>query len=161
MMEKRKFKPWHGIVLVLVFMAAALAADHFVTGEHRKADYERVRPGTDGLVRISVADLKPAEVRFYHFLNPANQEVHFFLARDEKGTLVSAFDANEICYKKKRGYRWEGEWVTCNFCDKSFRLAEVNQGGGGCKPVPMVATERNGEVVLDEATILQGWRYFR
>lgn len=161
MSEPRKFKPIHGILLVIVFMGAALLANHYALGGFQRADYESVRPGTDGLVRIAVDDLKPTEVRFYHFLNPANQEVHFFLGRDENGHLVAAFDANEICHKKKRGYRAEGQWVTCNSCDKTFRLAEVNEGGGGCKPVPMAVRETNGEVVLDQATILQGWRYFR
>ncbi len=161
MAQEKKFRPIHGILLVVAFMAVALAAEHFVTGGHNRESYAEVRPDTNGEVRISVSNLKPSEVRFFHFLNPANQEIHFFIGRDERGELVGAYDANEICYKKKRGYRAEGEWVTCNFCDKSFRLAEVNAGGGGCKPVPMPVRETNGEVVLEEATILQGWRYFR
>jgi Predicted membrane protein len=49
----------------------------------------------------------------------------------------------------------------CNKCDKSFRLAEVNAGGGGCKPVPLEHRVSGDELVIAEADILEGWRLFR
>jgi uncharacterized membrane protein len=75
--------------------------------------------------------------------------------------LQVAFDANESCAKTKRGYRHEGEWLVCNKCDKSFRLAEVNAGGGGCNPVPLAHAVEGEELVIAEADILGGWRLFR
>ena len=157
----RRFKPIHGALLVLVFVGIILVAEMALEGRLGGSGFERVSPGRDGSVRIEVADLEPQEVRFYRFLNSGNQEVKFFVGRDAAGHVQVAFDANEACAKTKRGYRHEGEWLVCNKCDKSFRLAEVNAGGGGCKPVPLAHRLQGEELLLAEADILQGWRFFR
>ncbi len=51
--------------------------------------------------------------------------------------------------------------MTCNKCDKSFRVSGVNDGSGGCMPVPLAHTVAGDQLVLAEADILAGWRYFR
>ena len=157
----RRFKPIHGVFVVLVFVAAILVGELALEGRLGRSGFERVNPGSDGTVRIDVADLSPREVRFFRFLNSGNQEVKFFVGRDAAGQVQVAFDANEPCAKAKRGYRHEGEWLVCNKCDKAFRLAEVNAGGGGCKPVPLKHQVSGGELLLAEGDVLQGWRFFR
>lgn len=156
-----RFKPIHGILVVLLFMGTILVADYALEGRLGQAGYERVAPERDGTVTIELAGLEPRQVRFYRFLNTGNQEVKFFVGRDEAGHVQVAFDANEACAKTKRGYRHEGEWLVCNKCDKSFRLSEVNAGGGGCKPVPLAHRLQGSELLLAETDILQGWRLFR
>ncbi|HEX3126290.1 MAG TPA: Fe-S-containing protein [Thermoanaerobaculia bacterium] len=155
----RRFKPIHGVFVVLVFVAAILGADYVLEG--RRSGFERVSPGRDGQVRISLAGLGPQEVRFFQFLNAGNQEVHFLVGRDAAGNVQVAFDANETCAKTKRGFRHEGEWLVCNKCEKSFRLADANRGGGGCNPVPLRHRVEGGEVVIAENDVLGGWRLFR
>lgn len=156
-----RFKPVHGVLVVLAFVGAVVAAELAVEGRLGAGARERVAPGRDGLVRIAVEEIAPRQVRFYRFLNPSNQEVLFFVGRDDSGHLQVAFDANEPCAKAKRGYRHEGEWVVCNKCDKAFRLSEVNEGRGGCYPVPLKFKEETGELILAEADILTGWRLFQ
>jgi uncharacterized membrane protein len=155
-----RVRPLHLIVLVLAVGGVVVLADHALRGGFSAADYERVAPGRDGTVVIDVSALGPSQVRFFHFLNSANQEVRFFVGRDPGGAVLAAFDANDLCAKTKRGYRHEGEWLVCNKCDKAFRLAEVNAGHGGCSPVPVVHRVDGGRVILTEADILKGWRYF-
>ncbi len=154
-----RFKPIHGILVVLLFVAGILGAEYVLGG--RAGDFERVSPDRDGKVRIGLAGLGPQQVRFYRFLNTGNQEVKFLVGRDGAGHLQVAFDANEVCAKTKRGYRHEGEWLVCNKCDKSFRLSEANAGGGGCNPVPLRHQVDGDEVVIAEADVLTGWRLFR
>ncbi len=157
---KTRFRPVYGLLLVPLFFGAVLLADLILAGGPGQ-DFIRVSPDRQGVVRIGVDDLGSGDFRFYRFLNPGNQEVRFFVARDRNGMLQVAFDANEICYKLKRGYAPGGDWVTCRKCDKSFRVQEVNDGGGGCKPIPLAFTESGREIVLAESDILTGWRYFR
>lgn len=156
----RRFRPIHGVLVVLVFIAAVLGADYLLEGR-LSGGLERVGPGPDGNVRVSLAGLEPQQVRFYQFLNAGNQEVRFFVGRDAAGDVQVGFDANEICFKTKRGYRHEGEWLVCNKCDKSFRLAAVNAGGGGCNPIPLRHQVQGEEVLIAEADVLGGWRLFR
>jgi uncharacterized membrane protein len=155
-----RFKPIHGFFVVLLFVGAVLVADMALDGRFGGSDFERVRPAA-GQVKIGLADLKPQEVRFYRFLNSGNQEVRFFVGRDATGTVQVAFDANETCAKLKRGYRHQGEWVICKKCEKSFRLAEVNAGGGGCKPVPLEHRVQGDQLLIAESDVLKGWGLFR
>jgi uncharacterized membrane protein len=157
----RRFKPIHGVLVVLVFVAAILVGELALEGRLGGSGFERVTPGSDGTVRIDVSKLEPQEVRFFRFLNRGNQEVKFLVGRDASGQVQVAFDANEPCAKAKRGFRHEGEWLVCNKCDKAFRLAEVNAGGGGCKPIALKHRVNGGELLLAEGDVLQGWRLFR
>jgi uncharacterized membrane protein len=156
-----KFKPIHGVFVVLLFVGVVLVADLAFEGRLGEQGFERVSPDRAGMVHVQVGDLKPQEVRFFRFLNAGNQEVRFFVGRDSAGHVQVAFDADEECAKMKRGFRQEGDWVVCNKCDKSFRLAEVNAGGGGCKPVPLEHQLRGDELQIAEADMLKGWRLFR
>ena len=156
----RRFKPVHGIVLVLLFVGVVLIAELASEGKLAGSQMQRVAPGRDGMVRVSLAGLEPLQVRFYQFLNAGNQEVHFLVGRDPAGHVAVAFDASEDCAKNKRGFRHEGEWLVCNKCDKAFRLAEVNAGGGGCKPIPLEFREEGNQLVIAESDILKGWRLF-
>lgn len=154
----QRFRPWHAIVLVVLFFAVFVWAERQLQGGSR---YERVSPDERGLVRIGVEDLEAGDVRFYRFLNPSNQEVKFFVGRDHRGTVQVAFDANEICFKRKRGYEHDGDWLICRVCEKAFRLSGVHDGGGGCSPVPVRHRVNGDELLLAEADILEGWRLFR
>jgi uncharacterized membrane protein len=157
----RRLRPVHGVFVVLLVMGLVLLADWALEGGFERADYRRVSPDAQGFVRLDTRDLRPLEVRFYRFLNSGNQEVKFFVGRDGEGVLQVAFDAAETDYKRKRGFRQDGEWLVNNKCDTALRLAEVNAGAGGCRPVPLQHRLAGDELVLAEADILQGWRYFR
>jgi len=155
----RSFKPIYGVFVVLVFLGAVLVAELVAERAGGRSDYERVRP-EQGWVRIGLDGLAAQKVRFYRFLNGANQEVRFFVGRDAAGQVQVAFDADETCAKANRGFRTQGEWVVCNKCDKAFRLTDVNAGGGGCKPVPLAHRVEGSQLLIAEADVLQGWRLF-
>jgi uncharacterized membrane protein len=155
-----RFRPIHGILIVVLVVAAVLSTELLLEGRLQHSGFQRVTPGPDGRMSIDISRLQPLEVRFFRFLNRGNQEVKFFVGKDGTGVVHVAFDTNESCAKLKRGYRHEGEWLVCNKCDKSFRLAEVNAGGGGCKPVPLVHRIADGHLLLAESDVLAGWRYF-
>jgi uncharacterized membrane protein len=157
----RRFKPVHGILIVLLFLGVVWAAESVLEGRLNPTGFQKVSPGRDGQVRVDLAGLKTNDVRFYRFLNSSNQEVRFFVARDAKGEVQVAFDANEQCAKGKRGFRHEGEWMVCNKCDKSFRLSEESSGGEGCTPIPLHHRMDGTNLVLAENDVLQGWRLFR
>ncbi|HVS03547.1 MAG TPA: Fe-S-containing protein [Thermoanaerobaculia bacterium] len=157
----RRFRPLHGLLLVPLFMAAVLVADYTLSGGLGR-DFERVTPEAgQEEIRIDVSALGPAQVRFFRYLNRGNQEVKFLIGRDPMGRLQVAFDAAESDYKRKRGFRHEGEWLVNNKCDTAVRLAEVHEGAGGCRPVPLRYRTEGGVVVLHDRDILTGWRYFR
>jgi uncharacterized membrane protein len=157
----RRFRPLHGLLLVAFFMAAVLVADWAIDGGFRRGRFERVGPDPNGDVRLAIADLAPGQVRFYRFLNPGNQEVHFFVARDRAGILQVAFDAAENDFKRHLGFRQEGDWIVNNKCETALRLEEVNAGTSGCRPAPLRHRVDGDSLVLREDDVLTGWRFFR
>lgn len=156
-----RFKPIHGVLLVALVMAAFLAVGWGIQALHGRGDFRRVAPDPGGQVRIDVGDLAAGRARFYRFLNPSNQEVEFFVARDATGTLQVAFNAGDSHYKLRRGFSVQDGWVVDNKCGTTTRLTEVNDGGPGCKPVPLEHRLEGDQLVLAERDILAGWRYFR
>lgn len=153
----RKVKPLHAGVLILALVGAI-----FALGElgGSSSNYQRIRAGRDGMVRLAVGDLGKNEVRFYRYLNAGNQEVKFFVGRDENGTVQVAFDASENHYKLGRGFRFQNGWIVDNKCDSSMRLSTVNGGGKGCSPIPIAHQLAGEELRITEDDLLKGWRYF-
>jgi uncharacterized membrane protein len=152
------FRPVHGVLAVAALLAAFLSLEAAFGSGSRAT---RVAPDPQGRVTLDVADLKPLEVRFYRFLNSGNQEVKFFVGRDESGALQVAFDASENDFKRKRGFRAEGAWMVNNKCDTAVRLAEVNAAPSGCAPTPLRFRQEGTRILLAENDVLEGWRYFR
>ncbi|MCG8462716.1 MAG: DUF2318 domain-containing protein [Holophagales bacterium] len=157
----KRFKPVYGASIVVLFLLVVVGANFALTGGFTRGDYTRISPDADGQVKIDVSDLERRQVRFYRFLNYGNQEVKFFVGRDLDGRIHTAFDASETDYKRKRGFRHEGDWMVNNKCDTAVRLAEVSGEGGGCRPVPLKHRLKGDQLILTEAQILTGWRYFR
>lgn len=157
----RRFRPIHGVLVLAVLVLPVVGQDLLPAGWFGSSGVTRVGPDDQGVVRVPVGDLGTNEVRFYRFLNAGNQEVKFFIGRDEAGTVQVAFDANEICFKRKRGYEVNDGWLICRVCEKSFRLSEVNEDRGGCAPVAVAHRLEGDEVVIAESDMLAGWRFFR
>lgn len=155
-----RIRPLHALLFVLLAFGALYGADWLFEGGLRQSNFERVSPGADGQVAIDVAALKDGEVHFYRFLNRANQEVKFFVGRDVQGVVQVGFDASEVCAKRKRGFKADGEWMVCRTCDKSFRLSETNSNPGGCAPLAMAHRLVGSQLILAESDILAGWRLF-
>lgn len=155
-----RIRPLHAFLLVLLAFEALYGADWLFEGGMRRSDYERVAPGADGQVAIDVSAIGNGQVRFFRFLNTSNQEVKFFVGRDVSGAVQVGFDASEVCAKRKRGFRADGEWMVCRTCDKAFRLSETNANPGGCAPVALAHRVVGTQLLLAESDILAGWRLF-
>jgi uncharacterized membrane protein len=156
-----RVRPIHAFLAVALFTALVVVADYAWEGGFGHAGYTMVRPDASGQVVVGVADLEPRQVRFYRFLNAGNQEVKFLVGRDRFGTVQVGFDASETHSILGRGFRHEGDWLVDNKCDSAVRLERVNEGGRGCRPVPLAHRVEGDRVVLAEQDVLRGWRYFR
>ncbi len=156
-----KIRPAYALIAIGVFMALVLAADQYARGRRSYSAYQRVGLAADGVVRIDVGDLERLEVRFYRFLNTANQEVRFLVGRDREGIVQVGFDANDSHYKTGRGFSYQDGWITDNKCDTTTRLSAINQGGRGCKPAAVKHRVEGDQLIVTEVDMLAGWRYFR
>ncbi len=158
----RRFKPLHGILIVLAVMGAVWGAQAALDSRLNPSGFIQISPDRQGVVKIGLADLKPREVRFYRFLNSGNQEVHFLVGRDSAGRRAGRLRRQRDLRQARAGLPARGRLAGVQQVRQvASAWREVNAGGGGCKPVPLKHRIEGDQLVLAEADILQGWRLFR
>jgi uncharacterized membrane protein len=87
--------------------------------------------------------------------------INFFVLKSQDGVVRTAFDTCDVCYRAKKGYRQDGNDMVCNNCDMRFASNKINEVKGGCNPAPIERTMANGQLLIAEAELASGARYFR
>jgi uncharacterized membrane protein len=117
-------------------------------------------PVSDGAVRLPVSTFDDGKARWYTY--PANSvNVQFFVLKSSDGVIRAAFNACDVCYPGKKGYRQEGDEMVCNNCGQRFPSVLINEVRGGCNPSPLARTIEGDEAVIRIDDILAGAKYFQ
>jgi len=153
--------PAPGHVLLLA-LAAALAVFIFSTARHAHAGFfggpDTVR-ATGGAVSIPVAKVSDGKAHFYAF-NAGGKTIKFFVIKSRDGVIRTALDACDVCYQSKKGYSQEGDYLVCNNCGQKFHSTRVMDVKGGCNPSPLPRTIAGSNVVIREADLAAGAKFF-
>jgi uncharacterized membrane protein len=116
-------------------------------------------PVRDGAVRLAASTFEDGQARWYTY--PADGvDIQFFVLKSNDGVIRAAFNACDVCFLAKKGYRQEGDEMVCNNCGQRFPSALVNEVRGGCNPSPLERTIEGDEVVIQVDDILAGANYF-
>jgi uncharacterized membrane protein len=113
----------------------------------------------DGVVRLPVADFADGRARFYTYKG-AGKTITFFVLQAPDGTIRAAFDACDVCYASRRGYRQDGDMMICNNCGNRFPSSSINVEVGGCNPGPLNREVQGDMVIIRVEDIEEGGRYF-
>src|SRR5438105_8327539 len=84
--------------------------------------------------------------------------VRFWLYQKPDGKVATVFDACQICGHV--GFRKGPNGVICRNCAAPINAQSVGNTGG-CNPIPLQATVTSDAVVISEADVAAGSRYFR
>jgi uncharacterized membrane protein len=97
--------------------------------------------------------------KFYTY-NIGGTDVRFFALRGKDGDVRVAFDACDVCYDRKRGYRQTGDSMTCNNCGNVYSSAGIGTKNlqGGCWPSYLKRNVEDGKVLIREDD-LKGKKY--
>jgi len=82
----------------------------------------------------------------------------FFAVKADDGTIKTAFDACDVCYRQRKGYRQEGDDMVCNNCGLRFAISGLgteNKNPGGCWPGYLPNTINGDSVVIKNADLLK------
>ncbi|GAB1535549.1 DUF2318 domain-containing protein [Geovibrio sp. ADMFC3] len=113
----------------------------------------------DGVVRIAVKDVNDGKAHYYH-TKMNGKDVKFFLLKSSDGVIRAAFDACDVCYREKKGYSQQGDFMVCNNCGMKFHSRKINEVKGGCNPSPLVRTFDKDFVYIKTTDIATGAMYF-
>ncbi|DAC72952.1 MAG TPA: DUF2318 domain-containing protein [Thermoplasmata archaeon] len=109
-------------------------------------------------VRIPLAEIGTT-AKFYSY-DASGVTVRYFAVKDKQGTVHVAFDACDVCYEAKKGYKQNGEVMQCLNCGKTFAVTSIGteNTAGGCWPsyLPM---QIDGNNIIIKNTDLEAKSY--
>lgn len=120
--------------------------------------YESVSAAGDELL-IPVKTVDDGKAHYYVYKG-SNAKIKFFVIKSSDGILRAAFDACDVCFREKKGYSQDGEFVICNNCGMRFHSSQINVVEGGCNPAPLRREIVGGNLVIKVEDILSGARFF-
>lgn len=120
-----------------------------------------VKPGPSGdviqeeVIKIPLSEISQ-NAKFYKY-----EGIGYFAVKAKDGTIKTAFDACDVCYSAKKGYRQEGDYMICNNCGNKYAISSLgteNLRGGGCWP-GYLPSEVEGENLIIKKSDLEKGRY--
>lgn len=112
-----------------------------------------------GVVKLPVSEIGDGKAHFFTYKG-AGKAVNFFVLRSSDGVIRAAFDACDVCYREKKGYRQVEDLMVCNNCGQQFPSVKVNVLRGGCNPAPLDRQVQGQYLVLKASDIETGASYF-
>ena len=114
---------------------------------------------TDWKIDFSSAGFQDGAARYYKY-DSNGKDVYFFILKSSDGVIRAAFDACDVCFEARLGYRQEGDLMVCNNCGRQFPSVRINVEEGGCNPAPLERLEADGLIVINTTAIDSGLRFF-
>ena len=141
-------------ILAVTLLVSAVTVYAFSLGK-----YEKVK-ARNGIITLPVAKLADGKVRFYKF-EDGGKEITFFAVKSTDGTVKTAFDACDSCYKSKKGYEQQGDKMNCNNCNQKFAINRLGpNASGGCNPGFLPHQQNGGTVTIKASDLKDGAKYF-
>jgi uncharacterized membrane protein len=121
--------------------------------------YEKVKPnGT--IVTVSTTKLSDGKARFFKF-EDSGKEISFFVVKSADGSIKTAFDACDACYREKKGYEQHGDKMNCKNCNQKFAINRLGpNASGGCNPGYLPHQVNGSTITIQTSDLKAGARYF-
>jgi len=145
------------LLAVVVLVAVGLIGGYVLTLQGM--DSIPTVNSVDGEIRLDLKQVSDGQAHYFRYATDQGL-VTFFVIKSVDGVMRAAFDACDVCYREKKGYRQEGSQMVCNNCDMKFRSDLINVVKGGCNPAPLSRRIEAGQLVINQQDVLRGAWYF-
>ncbi len=154
----RRERLWMGAVYVSSFLFIVLITAQFIyakttTGLSPAIPISIAR----GEVRIPVAQVSDGDLHRYSTVIDGT-EVRFWLMKRPDGKIATLFDSCEIC--GPAGFYKSSNGVICKNCAAPINAQTLGQAGG-CNPIPLPAHLDGEDVVIAQADLAAGVKWFK
>jgi uncharacterized membrane protein len=104
-------------------------------------------------VRLPISDISTT-AKFYSY-DYNDVTVRYLAVRDKQGNVHVAFDACDVCYEAKKGYKQDGDVMQCLNCGKTFSITSIGteNTAGGCWPSFLPMNIDGNDVVIKIADL--------
>ena len=107
------------------------------------------------VVKIPLSEIS-AKAKFYDY-----DGIEYFIVEAKDGTIKTAFNACDVCYRAKKGYSQKGDDMVCNNCGNHYAISGLgtqNIRGGGCWP-GYLPSSVEGDYLVIKKSDLEAGRY--
>lgn len=133
------------LIVILIFFAAKVI----------------ITPSNAQVIKIPISEITE-NAKWYEY-EKDSIKIKFFVVKASDGSIKTAFDACDICYKSKKGYRQEGNYIVCNNCGNKYLIDDLgtkNKVSGGCWPGYLPNIVEGNDVIIKKSDIDKGsWRF--
>lgn len=141
------------VLVVVALVIGAVSAFAFSLGK-----YEKVK-AVNGVVTLPVSKLSD-KARFFKF-EDGGKEIVFFAVKVADGSIKTAFDACDSCYRSKKGYEQQGDKMNCNNCNQKFAVNRLGPNAtGGCNPGYLPHQLKGAAISIKASDLKEGAKYF-
>jgi uncharacterized membrane protein len=104
-------------------------------------------------VRIPTSDISTTAKLYSYDSNGVS--VRYFAVKDKQGNVHVAFDACDVCYEAKKGYKQNEDVMQCLNCGKTFSITSIGteNTAGGCWPSFLPMNIDGNDVVIKIADL--------
>lgn len=148
-----------GILVPVVAAMCFVAAIGYAAVGNFTVPCTEIRP-QNGTFQFPAASFDDGKAKHYVYKHAPNQEVRFFVVKSTDGIIRAALDACDKCFRAKKGYVQQADNMVCINCGLKFRTDKVNVLTGGCNPHPLSRAIKDGKVIISQADVVAGLRYF-
>lgn len=145
---------WNMVLAIIVVTVVGFSAILFLQGNNDSNSGNRMstpQKEGDNLV-LSLSSLS-SKAKFYSYKTEGVQISYFAVLGSEKEVRL-AFDACDVCFAEKKGYRQSGDVMVCNNCGKQFYIDGIGTENlqGGCWPsyLPITIAEGNVRIKISD-----------
>jgi len=137
----------------ILFLAGCTGTTQNKNNSNTNTDYNSAPQQNETEVRIPISDISTT-AKFYSY-DSNGVSVRYFAVKDKQGTVHVAFDACDVCYEAKKGYRQNGDVMHCINCGKEFAISSigVENTAGGCWPSFLPMDSDGNDVVIKIADL--------
>ncbi len=158
MWSARRERLWMASVYASSFLFILLVTAEFIYAK----SVNTLSPATavtfvDGKATIPLSQVSDHDLHaFAATVNGIN--IRFWLYQKPDGKIATVFDACQICGPV--GFHKGPNGVVCRNCAAPINSQSVGTAGG-CNPIPLQATVTSDAIIITEADVAAGTRYFR
>jgi len=113
------------------------------------------------VIKISLSEISE-NAKWYNY-DSNGIKIKYFAVKADDGSVKTAFDACDVCYKSKKGYRQQGKDMVCNNCGNHYPISGLgtkNLRGGGCWPSHLESKIEGNNVGIKISDIEKGKKFF-
>jgi uncharacterized membrane protein len=144
-----------GIVglIAMMYFAGCTSTTQNNNGNNGNSNTNSAPQQTATEVLLPVSDISTTAA-FYSY-DSSGVIVRYFAVEDKQGNVHVAFDACDVCYEAKKGYKQNGDVMQCLNCGKTFAITSIGaeNTAGGCWPSYLPMQIVGNDVVIQIADL--------